>query len=222
MGKGSTAIQSDIERQRAALSGRINRLEQRVRDDVQSVKTEAAGQVREVKESALATAGAAKDKVASAAASAKERVAERPAGDQLLAAAGRAGEAAQAHPLGTVTGALGVGAALGWLTGGGEDGHQRETAGRPHRSLELAGKGIEKGAGTISEVLRAEAAAFVKDFVDGTLHGRKAPGLPGQPAPLGSAWDRMQDRDLPRDVPRGGGEPPPVEEQIALDYRPAR
>lgn len=211
MGKGSTAIQSDIERQRRALSSRINRLEQRVREDVETVKSEASTRTAEAKGQVTGKARSAGDKLSEA----KGRLEETKAGS----AAAKVSETAHEHPVGAVGAALGAGLALGLVTGGGqersngrhepsrgrEEPRGREESQEPGRVRRLATAGTAslatKGASSLAETIKSEFSALAKDFLDGAFHaGKKGEAAESTPAPLQSAWGRMPhtvDKQLP-------------------------
>lgn len=223
MGKGSTAIQSDIERQRGALSARINRLEQRVRDDVDTVKSEASSRATEAKDQAFGTMRSTGERASGL----KERLEETKAG----LAASKVSEAADNHPGRAVAAALGAGVALGLATGGGgRDGDRPSSVPHQHHGpqdvqrpsepgmvRQLAGKGFssatDNGMSKLKEVLKFELGALARDFLDGAFGKQSGKDSePEAPAPLQSARGRVPrivDRDLP---PRTNGQPASAEE----------
>jgi ElaB/YqjD/DUF883 family membrane-anchored ribosome-binding protein len=101
MGKSSSEIQIDIERQRQAIDARISRLDRRIRDDIDSSKDRINERVSSVKE-----------KVTSAGSTVGEKLSTTAGSDTPVAE----------HPLGLVGGAMAGGAILGVLTGGGDEG----------------------------------------------------------------------------------------------------
>lgn len=101
MGQTAAEIEYELERKRHALSGRINRLERRVRDDISSTK-----------ENVTDRASAAVDTVTSKASPAVEKV------SNVAGTSAGAGTPVAEHPKGMVGGAALAGFVLGLFTGG--------------------------------------------------------------------------------------------------------
>ncbi|MEO9256292.1 MAG: hypothetical protein ABI305_12160, partial [Tepidiformaceae bacterium] len=69
MGKSSSEIQNDIERQRNAIEARISRLDRRVRDDMEKTKDRVADRLSDAKESVSSSAESVGSKFATTAGS---------------------------------------------------------------------------------------------------------------------------------------------------------
>jgi ElaB/YqjD/DUF883 family membrane-anchored ribosome-binding protein len=159
MGKSSSEIQNDIERQRHAIEGRISRLDRRVHDDVDTTKDRVADRLSGTKESIASTGSSVGSKLATTAGS------DTPVAE---------------HPVGLVGAAMAGGAALGFLTGGGDDdgsrsnGHNRN--GSKSSQQEEERSGIAAGLlgsllGYARGYIGTQASDVVQTVVDGIKSG---------------------------------------------------
>ena len=199
MGKGSTEIQHDIERQRHALTARVARLDRRIHDDIDETKATVAAR-REAMTRRITDATHEAQERATAVG---ERISDSPPG-----------RAAAEHPGISVAAALGTGVALGYATGGGGGDHEKGASGghqepsfvaralglaNPgHLAAKAAGSAASKGSDSVKTFLQVEVAAVAKDIVDGVLHPQKSAETPAPgPEQRVGAPPRIIDRDLP-------------------------
>lgn len=202
MGKGSTEIQRDIEHQRRALGDRVNRLDSRVRDDVEDLRGEAQSRAQQYADLAKDQAAKVKDKAAQPLAKVKDGAASAnhrlPGEDSALAR----------HPNLLLLGSFATGFAAGIATGGGgdESGRQRQPRQedqRPGRRQEQGGPGIlGKGVDSAKAYLGTELTTLLREVADdfmGRGDGKSMEG--GLPGALKSAWEKMSPRPESRPAP---------------------
>ncbi|MCC7366161.1 MAG: hypothetical protein IT303_17490 [Dehalococcoidia bacterium] len=178
MGKGSAEIQRDIEHRRRALSDRINRLDARVRDDVEEVKGEVEARQHQLVDRAKDTASTAKEKVAGL----NDRL---PGSDSKLAT----------HPNLLLLGSFAAGVVAGVATGGddGGGGRSRRRDDRSRRDHEDEGSGfLGKGVDSAKAYLGTELATALKELADQAFGRGDGKAMEhGMPGMLKSAWENM-------------------------------
>lgn len=222
MGKGSGEIQRDIERQRRSLSDRIDRLDSRVRDDVQTVRDEATSRAQSLADRAKSTVSSTTDTAKGKASDATNKL---PGSDSKFAE----------HPNLLLLGSFTAGIVAGMVTGGGGE----EEPERPKRQMPEHIHGQSEGEGMIASKLSGnmdkarglvagQLSAVLGDVLDNLMERAKEASKEAAdstskddiPHFLKSAWDsfsgrredtrpretagshlEMHDRDLPSDRP---------------------
>lgn len=151
MGQAPAELEAKVRRKRAALDARIARLDQRVRDDIDLVRTRSSDRVQEMKDAAI-TAG---------------EDAAHKAGSIVGTTAGSDTAVAQ-HPGWLVAGSATAGLALGLKSG--SNGHESNGHGRePERPGLMA-----MLADSVRDVIGAEANALVDAALDTATAGLKS------------------------------------------------
>ncbi len=155
MGQTPDELAADVERKRHALTARVSRLERRVRDDVDTVRTRSTDRIQGVKDAAT-TAG---------------EDAAHKAGSIVMTDAG-SGTAVAEHPKALIAGSAAAGLALG-LRSGGEDGSASR---RPHPQRPGI---VSMVTDSLRDVVAAEANALVDAALDTATSGLKSMVMAG-------------------------------------------